>query len=364
MLLIAATIVNAKPTQKSIASTPKQQPRQPRQPNQLLTANLKEKSIFLLELKWSDKATKIVKLESLGDIDEDCFYKGSYIEDSDSTILITGCELKNILIQSPIFGDYLGTITVNGTFKVSEEAPLYDDALENPDWPTVAIPEDDALEKCECEYGDVECLINCLESTIRTENQRKKRSDDYYSSDCECGDDDACWEDFVQTGECPLTRPKFDYSGECECREDDSCWEDFLQTGECPLTRPEFECECEDWDKECWTFCLVSTVTNAKETETANEFGQNFISKIWAILKKIFGFGSSKEDYLTEYALENPEFEGDTECECEDGDDECWINCLESTITNAKLYGNEYSYFISIIFKILKKIFKIFTKTG
>ena len=80
MLLIAATIVNAKPTQKSIASTPKQQPATDRQ---LLTANLKEKSIFLLELKWSDKATTIVKLESLGDIDEDCFYKGSYIEDSD-----------------------------------------------------------------------------------------------------------------------------------------------------------------------------------------------------------------------------------------------------------------------------------------
>jgi len=177
MLLIAATIVNAKPTQKSIASTPKQQPRQPRQ---LLTANLKEKSIFLLELKWSDKATTIVKLESLGDIDEDCFYKGSYIEDSDSTILITGCELKNILIQSPIFGDYLGTITVNGTFKVSEEAPLIDDALENPDWnPTSS--EDDALEKCECEDWDVECWINCLESTIWTENQRKKRSDYDYS---------------------------------------------------------------------------------------------------------------------------------------------------------------------------------------
>ena len=159
-----------------------------------------------------------------------------------STILITGCELKNILIQSPIFGDYLGTITVNGTFKVSEEAPLYDDALENPDWPTVAIPEDDALEKCECEYGDVECLINCLESTIQTENQRKKRSDDYYSSDCECGDDDACWEDF-------------------------------LQTGECPLTRPEFECECEDWDKECWTFCLECLQTGVcpdRQLLTAN----------------------------------------------------------------------------------------------
>ena len=179
-----------------------------------------------------------------------------------STILITGCELKNILIQSPIFGDYLGTITVNGTFKVSEEAPLYDDALENPDWPTVAIPEDDALEKCECEHGDVECLINCLESTIRTENQRKKRSDDYYSSDCECGDDDACWEDFVQTGECPVTTGA-DFEGNTEC-------------------------ECEDWDDECWINCLESTITNAKLY--GHEFGQNFISKIWAILKKIFGF--------------------------------------------------------------------------
>ena len=62
----------------SIASTPK-----PATDRQLLTANLEEKSIFMLELKWSDEATKIVKLESVGDIDEDCFYEGSYIEDSD-----------------------------------------------------------------------------------------------------------------------------------------------------------------------------------------------------------------------------------------------------------------------------------------
>ena len=78
VLLTAVIIVNAKPTQKSIASTPKQQPRQPRQ---LLTANLKEKSIFLLELKWSDKETKIVNLKNVGEMDEDCFYSGSYVED-------------------------------------------------------------------------------------------------------------------------------------------------------------------------------------------------------------------------------------------------------------------------------------------
>ena len=102
-----------------------------------------------------------------------------------STILITGCEMRTIQIHSLIFGDYLGTITVNGTFKVSEEAELIDDALENPDWnPTsnnVTIPEENTTPRlCECEDWDVECWINCLESTIRTENQRKKRSPDYY----------------------------------------------------------------------------------------------------------------------------------------------------------------------------------------
>ena len=34
-----------------------------------------------------------------------------------STILITGCEMRTIQIHSLIFGDYLGTITVDGTFE-------------------------------------------------------------------------------------------------------------------------------------------------------------------------------------------------------------------------------------------------------
>merc|ERR1719150_2795635 len=130
MILIGATI--AKPTQKPATDT------------KLVTANIEEKSIFILELKWSDEATKIVQLESVCNNDEDCCYKGSYIDDHDSTILVTGCELKTIQIQSPIFGDYLLTITANGILNVAEDGYLIDDALENPDWnPTsnnVTIP--------------------------------------------------------------------------------------------------------------------------------------------------------------------------------------------------------------------------------
>ena len=69
MILIGTTI--AKPTQK------------PATDRQLVIANIKEKSIFILELKWSDEATKFVQLESVGNNDEDCNYKGSYIEDSE-----------------------------------------------------------------------------------------------------------------------------------------------------------------------------------------------------------------------------------------------------------------------------------------
>jgi hypothetical protein len=105
---------------------------------QLRIANFEEESLNLT-LKWSDEVMKIVKLESKGDMDEDCFYKGSYIEDHTSGILITGCEMRSIQIQSPVFGDYLGTITVNGTFEDAKEAYLIDDALENPDWNPTSI---------------------------------------------------------------------------------------------------------------------------------------------------------------------------------------------------------------------------------
>ena len=68
VLLTAVIIVNAKPTEKPASN------------RQLLIANLNESSL-MLELKWSDQATKIVKLKNVGEMDEDCFYSGSYVED-------------------------------------------------------------------------------------------------------------------------------------------------------------------------------------------------------------------------------------------------------------------------------------------
>merc|ERR1719510_722494 len=130
-------MAKAKPTEKSISSTPR-----PATDKQLLIANFEDKSL-MLTLKWSDEIMKIVKLKHKGDNGEDCFYNGSYVEDHTSTILITGCEMRTIQIQSLIFGDYLGTITVNGTFEDAKEAYLIDDALENPDWnptPIATIP--------------------------------------------------------------------------------------------------------------------------------------------------------------------------------------------------------------------------------
>ena len=65
-------------------------------------------------------------------------------------------------------------------------------------------------------------------SEMLTENQRTKRSDD--DDECGCGeDDDACWEDFLLTGECRLTGN---------------------------VGGPSESCECEDWDDDCWTCCL------------------------------------------------------------------------------------------------------------
>jgi len=406
MILIAATI--AKPTQKSIASTLK-----PAIDRQLLIANLEEKSIFVLELKWSDEATKIVQLESVGNIDEECYYNGSYIEDPDSTILITGCELKTIQIQSPIFGDYFGTITANGILNVVEDGYLIDDALENPDWnPTsnnVTFPEENNESKlkpthekpmadmdCHCEDNDDECWEDCMlipdyseennceyceDTNFQCWEDCLKRSDgDEFGSgddvasegnneselkptheepmadmDCHCEDnDDECWEDCVNENR----RKKRSDGDECGCGDDDACWENLFQTGECPPTSPEFECGCEDWDKECWKYCLVSTIVDAKETEgTAQNFDiGSLLPQVWGIVKKIFGF-----DFSSEYALENSEFENEPECECEDGDDNCWLYCLESTITIANLddyeTAQDFSSLLPQIFGIVSKLF-------
>jgi len=428
MILIAATI--AKPTQKSIAST-----LNPAIDRQLLIANIEEKSIFVLELKWSDEATKIVQLESV----EDCYYNGSYIEDPDSTILITGCKLKNIQIQSPIFGDYLGTITANGKLKIAEEGYLIDDALENPDWnPTsnnVTIPEENNesqikptheepmahMDCTSCEDNDGECWTKCFSNTETIQMKiaenidlnMKPTYEEHMLDICGCGNDKGCWEEFLRTDECPGVADDYNYlensdfseenneseikrtheepmavmdcedhceenddecwsdcisiqtenqrkkrsdEDECGCGDDDTCWETLFQTGECPKTSLEFECGCEDWDKECWKYCLISTIVDAKETEGTAQFIDiaSLFPKIVRLLGNIYGEFAS--DFASDFAFENSEFEGEPECECKDGDDDCWIYCLESTITIENSDDYETAQFFSI-FGIIKNIF-------
>ena len=68
VLMTSAIIVNAKPTEK------------PASDRKLLTANLDE-STLILELIWSDHATKIVQMKDVGEVEEDCFYSGLFIED-------------------------------------------------------------------------------------------------------------------------------------------------------------------------------------------------------------------------------------------------------------------------------------------
>merc|ERR1712110_1230951 len=264
-----------------------------------------------LELKWSDEATKIVQLESVGNIDEECYYNGSYIEDSDSTILITGCELKTIQIQSPIFGDYFGTITANGILNVVEDGYLIDDALENPDWnPTsnnVTFPEENNCEYCE--DTNFQCWEDCLKrsdgdefgsgddvaSEGNNESELKPTHEEPMADmDCHCEHNhDESWEDCVNENR----RKKRSDGDECGCGDDDACWENVFQTGECPPTSPDFECGCEEWDKECWKYCLVSTIVDAKETEgTAQNFDiGSLLPQVWGIVKKIFGFDFSSE---------------------------------------------------------------------
>ena len=76
---------------------------------------------------------KTVKLETIHK--EYCFYKGSFIEDQRSTILITGCKNKliSIQIQSALFGDTLGT-SVNGTVVILQGGDHFDDIVENPEY--------------------------------------------------------------------------------------------------------------------------------------------------------------------------------------------------------------------------------------
>ena len=66
-----------------------------------------------------------------------CFYKGSFNEDPNSVVLITGCqdELRSIQISSEVFGDTSAT-TLNGTVEIVQGAEYVDEVVRNTDYIT------------------------------------------------------------------------------------------------------------------------------------------------------------------------------------------------------------------------------------
>jgi hypothetical protein len=82
------------------------------------------------ELKWSDDSMKTVHLQRVSN--EFCFYRGSFDDEAESVILLTGCQnkLKSIQIQSEKYGDTLGT-TMTGNVDIVQGVDLSGDIVGN-----------------------------------------------------------------------------------------------------------------------------------------------------------------------------------------------------------------------------------------
>jgi len=68
----------------------------------------------LIELVWSNNKTAVVQLEQE---DKECIYRGKFIEEIGSSILVTGCtqRMRSIQIQSILYGETLGEESNAGT---------------------------------------------------------------------------------------------------------------------------------------------------------------------------------------------------------------------------------------------------------
>ena len=81
------------------------------------------------KLKWSDHKSAKIQLKRISEID--CFYEGSFKEEENSHVFVTGCDnqVRNVQIQSAIFGDFYGTSKNATPYEVTEtHSPL-----KNPD---------------------------------------------------------------------------------------------------------------------------------------------------------------------------------------------------------------------------------------
>ena len=126
-------------------------------------------------LEWSDGNKTNVELKEIKN--QHCIYKGSFNEDPDSMVVLTGCQnkLKSIQIESLVFGNTVGT-TLDGTVKIISKTGHIDDTLVNPDFLEefgnrmlenifIFINEDVTIARLEWSNGDkrnVQLIKTCL----------------------------------------------------------------------------------------------------------------------------------------------------------------------------------------------------------
>ena len=75
-----------------------------------------------VKLQWIDQKTTNAILNRVNE--NFCCYKGSFQEERNSLIFVTGCfedEIREIQIHSKIFGDFVGTSHKNGTVQRFEQ---------------------------------------------------------------------------------------------------------------------------------------------------------------------------------------------------------------------------------------------------
>ena len=70
-------------------------------------------------IEWSNYTKLEIEMKQIDD--DDCIYMGSFLDEEDSKILMTGCydEIKNIQIQSFVHGYVVATININDTVTIT-----------------------------------------------------------------------------------------------------------------------------------------------------------------------------------------------------------------------------------------------------
>jgi len=101
------------------------------QPRNITFARLTD---LRLTLTWSDCAKTYADLKLEGD-EDDCIYDGGFEDDSDSKVLVTGCEDIEVQIHSVVIGDWLFTTKDGHALAIDMgDYDYYSDTLENPEF--------------------------------------------------------------------------------------------------------------------------------------------------------------------------------------------------------------------------------------